>query len=174
MCKARIEKAEGCNHMTCYYCEFQFCWLCGGTYTSDHFVLLNPLGCGGLQFGNFIGNSRTTHMILVQFKRLLSLILLILAAPFILVFGPPFALCAMVYQCCSRSYNRGGALKTIGIFLLMIVIFAIGLCLDVIVVPLAIVIGIPVLIGWQIYERWDKWRRAKERLQQRMQEAMQI
>lgn len=21
-CKARIEKAEGCNHMTCYYCEF--------------------------------------------------------------------------------------------------------------------------------------------------------
>lgn len=22
MCKARIEKAEGCNHMTCYYCEF--------------------------------------------------------------------------------------------------------------------------------------------------------
>jgi E3 ubiquitin-protein ligase RNF19A len=49
-CKARIEKAEGCNHMTCYYCEFQFCWICGATYTSDHFTALNPMGCGGMQF----------------------------------------------------------------------------------------------------------------------------
>ena len=48
MCKARIEKAEGCNHMTCYYCGYQFCWICGSTYTPDHFQALNPLGCGGL------------------------------------------------------------------------------------------------------------------------------
>lgn len=33
-CKTKVEKIEGCNHMTCYICKFQWCWLCGGTYSS--------------------------------------------------------------------------------------------------------------------------------------------
>ena len=49
-CKTRVEKVEGCNHMTCYICSFQWCWQCGGTYTPDHFVPFNPLGCPGAQF----------------------------------------------------------------------------------------------------------------------------
>lgn len=28
-CHAQIEKAEGCNHMICYRCQNQFCWMCG-------------------------------------------------------------------------------------------------------------------------------------------------
>lgn len=47
MCKAHIEKSDGCNHMTCYYCNFQFCWICGGTYSSEHFKPYNPFGCSG-------------------------------------------------------------------------------------------------------------------------------
>jgi E3 ubiquitin-protein ligase RNF19A len=45
-CRTRVEKVEGCNHMTCYFCSFQWCWICGGTYTPDHYVPFNPLGCG--------------------------------------------------------------------------------------------------------------------------------
>jgi E3 ubiquitin-protein ligase RNF19A len=49
-CKTRVEKVEGCNHMTCYFCQFQWCWICGGTYTDDHYVPINPFGCGNQQF----------------------------------------------------------------------------------------------------------------------------
>lgn len=28
-CHALIEKAEGCNHMVCYRCQNEFCWMCG-------------------------------------------------------------------------------------------------------------------------------------------------
>jgi len=33
-CSARIEKNQGCNHMTCKICKYDFCWICMGTYSS--------------------------------------------------------------------------------------------------------------------------------------------
>ena len=27
-CGVAIEKTEGCNHMTCFMCKYEFCWLC--------------------------------------------------------------------------------------------------------------------------------------------------
>ena len=45
-CKFFIEKGEGCNHMTCSNCRYQFCWLCMGEYSSNHF---NRGMCKGLQ-----------------------------------------------------------------------------------------------------------------------------
>jgi len=46
-CKAPIQKKEGCNHMTCYQCRFQFCWLCRARYTRMHFDSDNCFGCSG-------------------------------------------------------------------------------------------------------------------------------
>lgn len=51
-CKTMIEKMAGCNHMTCSNCKFEFCWLCGGKYSSNHFDVFNVLGCPGMQSGS--------------------------------------------------------------------------------------------------------------------------
>jgi ariadne-1 len=32
-CHRRIEKNQGCNHMTCSGCKFEFCWICMGDWT---------------------------------------------------------------------------------------------------------------------------------------------
>lgn len=37
-CKTKVEKSSGCNHMTCYICKFQWCWICGKTYSQYHFM----------------------------------------------------------------------------------------------------------------------------------------
>ena len=32
-CVSRIEKNQGCNHMTCQRCKYEFCWICMGDWT---------------------------------------------------------------------------------------------------------------------------------------------
>lgn len=34
-CSVRIEKNQGCNHMVCRHCKFEFCWVCLGAW-GDH------------------------------------------------------------------------------------------------------------------------------------------
>ena len=46
-CKIYTEKNEGCNHMTCTECKYQWCWLCEGEYQEGHF---RRGQCNGLQF----------------------------------------------------------------------------------------------------------------------------
>lgn len=51
-CKFWTEKNEGCNHMTCRACNYEWCWYCSGKYTYDHYSRWN--GCIGLQSGKYI------------------------------------------------------------------------------------------------------------------------
>ena len=46
-CKMYTEKNEGCNHMTCVSCKYQWCWLCEGQYMYGHY---DTGKCKGHQF----------------------------------------------------------------------------------------------------------------------------
>ncbi len=35
-CSRRIEKNQGCNHMTCSICRHEFCWICMGDWKSHN------------------------------------------------------------------------------------------------------------------------------------------
>ena len=46
-CKMYTEKNEGCNHMTCVACKYQWCWLCEKQYSYGHY---DSGTCEGQQF----------------------------------------------------------------------------------------------------------------------------
>ena len=46
-CQMYTEKNEGCNHMTCISCKYQWCWLCEGEYNYGHY---GSGKCKGQQF----------------------------------------------------------------------------------------------------------------------------
>ena len=46
-CQMYTEKNEGCNHMTCISCKYQWCWLCEGEYRYGHY---DSGKCKGQQF----------------------------------------------------------------------------------------------------------------------------
>ena len=46
-CQIFTEKNEGCNHMTCVNCKYQWCWLCEGPYKYGHY---DSGKCAGHQF----------------------------------------------------------------------------------------------------------------------------
>ena len=46
-CHIFTEKNEGCNHMTCTSCKYQWCWLCLGQYSYGHY---SSGACSGHQF----------------------------------------------------------------------------------------------------------------------------
>ena len=46
-CSIITEKNNGCNHITCTKCGYQWCWLCNEEYKENHF---NEGKCKGFQF----------------------------------------------------------------------------------------------------------------------------
>lgn len=50
-CKVWTEKNEGCNHMTCRECNYNWCWLCEKECPSDHYTKRGT-PCFGKMFGD--------------------------------------------------------------------------------------------------------------------------
>ena len=48
-CKLYTEKNEGCNHMTCSQCNFQWCWVCEQECVAGHYLFGT---CKGLHFSD--------------------------------------------------------------------------------------------------------------------------
>ena len=88
-----IELRDGCNHMTCSNCRYEFCWLCLDKYTSDHF---KKGRCKGLQYAKH----KRTYLLRFLLILLKSLAFGIVA-PYLIIFQIYFK----IYKDCINIHN---------------------------------------------------------------------
>ena len=76
-CRIKTWKYDGCNHITCQKCHYEWCWVCFGKYRSPGGHYVGLFMCPGGQFGS--ANTSFT---------VLKLILLIVFGPLIFLLSP--------------------------------------------------------------------------------------
>lgn len=91
--------------MTCGVCKYEWCWLCGSTYSDIHFSPLNPLGCAGMQNRNLSGFAKCKIYFLRVLMIIGFLILLPVVIPCVMVFCGPVLLYNFITKKMCRSYN---------------------------------------------------------------------
>ena len=159
LCRTRIEKNEGCNHMTCPFCSYEFCWICkgyaGGFLVNDHFNPISPLSCG-------VGKFEKDPGICMRFgKQLLFFIAAIILLPILLVLAMPcFCFASVCYKCGDNV--RDSWCHFVWIFPLSISMFIVGLFLDIVVVPIVTVILLGAGIGYLIKACLEKRRHQRQ------------
>ena len=85
-CKYLTEKNEGCNHMTCFNCKYEWCWICKNEYKPGHYDLGSR--CYGLQFTKNSWASNRCCAILKQIGiYLLTFLLALFFFPFFIFFS---------------------------------------------------------------------------------------
>jgi hypothetical protein len=98
-CGFYIQKNEGCNHMTCASCKYQFCWLCMKEYKSNHYSDFLS-GCYRLQNStNVIYNSPLGRIL----KRIAFILLILLAVVLVIPF--PSVLIAVFSHYTYRKFD---------------------------------------------------------------------
>ena len=130
-CRVATYKIDGCNHMTCYRCNAEWCWICRSVTKdySGHFSPGSIFGCAGMQdIPQFI---------------LLWIFLLILqwaCTPFILIGNFSYKLGKLSRDCIS---NRDSSIIAVGFFF---GVFGLPLVL----IPTAIML--PIVWLWRGYK----------------------
>lgn len=139
MCSVKISKVSGCNHMTCLFCKYEFCWVCGGESTSDHFNVLNPFNCGATQF-----MEKPPNRVLLLLLKVIGMSLVTMLLPMVLLFGLPIASACLGVNfvfICLNKVRRNIILSLLIVpvaILLPLMCFCLGMGLNIIFIPLAL------------------------------------
>ena len=146
--------------MTCAFCGYEFCYLCGGDAAegSGHW---NPLvGCGVGMMQQVSGPRSLACRILIKIGCILAALIL---GPLVIVLGPPIGMSVLWVAVFGKINPVLGACCC----LLFPIPFAIGLIIDICWIPVAI-LAIPIgLIAFtinRIKSNRDNKRKAMERV----------
>ena len=132
MCKTKIERTKGCNHMSCGFCEYEFCWIChrGATENSNHWNEYSLTGCGVGQLDSRVDRR---DLDAINRKKAGKFCMYFFCFPFIVIYEVPKFLAIIFLD------QTEGHLTNWIRYPLVVLIFFVGIPLGVIAIPFAII-----------------------------------
>ena len=182
MCRTKIEKTSGCNHMQCRLCSYQFCWVCKHPASFEHFLPISIYGCGVDLYQK--ENTGFFHRITFKLFKYLMVVLTIIAASIALA---PCAFANLLHDEDRRFFKRNPKASlffdiqmdnsachflrdSVRIFTIMEG-FCIGLISDIVFTPIcmflgtiSIFVGTPIMFLEETTQRNRIHRQAEKRL----------
>ena len=146
-CKFWTEKNEGCNHMTCSQCNYQWCWICEQECVPGHY-LFGP--CKGLHF-EIVTNKRVARELLCENCGLFccfSYILMKIAYLIVYLTLTPFLFLGVMM----KNFFEEKDLKYDIIYLIFAASFLpLFICYEALTICYISVLSIPAIIIWPYY-----------------------
>lgn len=139
MCKTKIERTRGCNHMTCGFCLYEFCWVCHreATADSDHWKPYSLTGCGAKMLD---GSKNPRDLERLNRRKCSTFCCIFVCLPILVIAYVPWFLASLFLD---QTENRmPKALR----YILVVFVFLLGIPLGVIAIPFAIIFCIYKLI----------------------------
>ena len=136
LCRTKIEKNKGCNHMTCAFCNYEFCWACGASATKNdnHYVRKDGASWGSCGVKMMDEDAKPGKIEEIIERKIITwwLVLCIIFFPITLVFYFPCLLAKRAYDA-NRNKDRLTLVCAVSCN------FLLGLLGDLIMVPFLVI-----------------------------------
>jgi len=149
LCNFFIEKNEGCNHMTCpnQECKYEFCWICMGEYTVDHFNRIGTRCYQGLfinQNSNFVRYPWMNYgkNFLIYILSILIIPIAIMGFSLCLIFGWGILIYSSSNKKCEYEFNNDFAFT-----IFKIISFFFHISISIPMLPIVILADVILLIA---------------------------
>ena len=152
-CKYWTEKTDGCNHMTCSQCNFQWCWICEKECVVGHYLFGT---CKGLHFSNIDSNKDARSLLCHNFGLFCCLSWIIMKIAFLLAYltlSPYFLLYVLTKKGLDNdtSYDSSDFNDKFYKIFFFISFIPFFICYEVIFICYIAVFSIPAIIIWPYY-----------------------
>ena len=146
-CKYWTEKQDGCNHMTCAECNFQWCWICEKECVVGHFAFGT---CKGLQFSDVYSKEDVKQLLCDNCGFFCCFSWIIMKIIFLIIYltmMPLFYLVVLMKDVDEETEN----INTASMIFYYMSFLPFFICYEVITICYVAVISIPAIIIWPHY-----------------------
>lgn len=138
-CKYYIEKIDGCNHITCVNCNYEWCWLCKNECKPGHYGIGQR--CEGLIFSENPNDYILNNAILYYINRIIKLFRFLICFPF-------FCLYSVKEIILKKVKNKKISKNEIYLYFYNLLVYYISIGLYGNILPLGFIVIIIMILYW--------------------------
>ena len=147
-CQYWTEKLDGCNHMTCPECNFQWCWVCEKECVAGHYTFGT---CKDLQFSNVYSKDDARQLLCDNCGLFCCFSWIIMNLVFLIIYltmMPLFYLVVLMIDFDDSSNKEPNCLIFVFFYMSFLPFF---ICYEIITICYVAVLSIPAIIIWPYY-----------------------